>query len=923
MSIKRLAKRINKKMMISLGTLLLSAVLIVGFAQVVLFKINQNRDLMVNKLKQAFELPITFNSIEARWFGLSLGVSLKEVVVLDPAVPVPFAAIENVVIFPDIPSLLLKDESHLKKMVLKNVELVMGWDAKNNLSILGLQGENLPTSVDYKTFMALLSKLKTLAIVDAKIKWQSSYGEIKQLLSGQFDWIEAKKDLWQFVGTQQLQMREGLNLPKSDFNLKALPGGIELKLTASGFLTACELKSGTPWHVDCGIETNGLNLAEMHDAYQPLKTDLPLLQWLYKALPSGKITKTQINLNGAFEDLKVFGEIYFKNTDFQYASGWPKIEKAKGVVTIEPARVRVNLSKGSVMGAVIHSATAQISPMGGAEKPVVSVEGSINSTLEKGLLFLQNSPLRTSVAEHLENLNPRGLMGLNLKCAIPLDTKPVKVDGSIVVKNGQLHVPGWHLNLNQLNGSFQFSEAALNASNVKAQLGYLPITVNLKTRTIEKQKNLEMTAQTRLSAAFLQKEFPNAFFQKLKGESLLTVLLNKSLAKNTLYNWVLSSDLVGMEIQLPAFLGKTKNEHVPMTLKIDKEMKGERNIELQLLKRLNAKLTIISDIDHLSLKNGSLDGPWIKGSFVVSSKQIDVDLAYLKIRLSKVLFDTKGDYLFRTFANRPIYFSCKDLQYNQGNFGEVSFKLIPAVYGYQIQNLLLETPLSELSGNGEWHLAETGAYTTLQGRLKSINMGKTLSRWDYPSAIRESSGMIQYQFRWPKHPFQFKLGIVDGVADLKFDQGRILGVDPGLGRIMGLLNLENIYRRLRLDFSDLVKKGFVFDTLKGRFQFQNGVAKTDNVSIDGPSAKIGLAGLANMNTKTIDLEMLVTPHMGTGLPLAAAIAVGNPAVGAGIWILDKLTGSKINKITRHRYQVTGTWESPQITEGVKDSSTQK
>jgi uncharacterized protein YhdP len=205
-----------------------------------------------------------------------------------------------------------------------------------------------------------------------------------------------------------------------------------------------------------------------------------------------------------------------------------------------------------------------------------------------------------------------------------------------------------------------------------------------------------------------------------------------------------------------------------------------------------------------------------------------------------------------------------------------------------------------------------------------VDMGETLSRWDFPSAIRESSGVIQYQLRWPKHPFQFKLGLVDGGAELKFDKGRILGVNSGLGRIMSLLNLENIYRRLRLDFSDLVKKGFVFDTLKGNFRFDNGVAKTDKLSIDGPSAKITLGGIANMNTKAVNLEMAVLPHMGTGLPIAAAIAVGNPAVGAGLWIIDKLTGSKINKISEHHYHVTGTWDAPRIAEATtKDASARK
>jgi uncharacterized protein (TIGR02099 family) len=1016
------SKRRGRRIAIFLGTLLLSALLVVAFMQVVLLKINQNRDAMVTKLKQEFGVPLTFNSIEAHWFGLSLGVVLKNVVVLDPTTPIAFASIENIVLFPDISSLLFKNEPHLKKMVLQDLKLVIGWDDKNDASILGLQGEWLPTGIDYKAFMVLLPKLQTLVVDGATIEWRGPSLQMKQSLRGKFDWVQARTTDWQFVGTQQLQIRDGLNLPESDFNIAASSNleGVKFTLTGNGLFVACDLglSADKKWHADCKAEINQLNLAEMHTYYHPAETDLPLLKWLYEALPRGKITKAKVGIRGPFDALKGFGKIYFKDTDCEYTPGWPKIEKAKGLVTVENDRVLLSVSRGSIMGAPIQSVTAQIFPIGGVKKPVVIVEGTVESTLEKGLLFLQKSPLRESIAQDLEMLNPRGLMHLNIKLDIPLESQPLTVAGSISVKNGALDIPDRALSLNQLNGTFQFSEAALNASNVIAQLGHLPITLNVNTTTIAKQKRLAVTASGILSSTFLQKQFPISFLQQLEGQSLFSLLFNKpldsiedlktvDLKKAPATSWSLTSDLEGMKINLPYFLGKTKNERVPMTLKIESEIKGERKIALQLSKRFDAKLTTTGSMDQLSIKSGHvvlgggnadwmskpglflggelekfnvdewfdfldefkvkdqktfpplnihvligqleayglrfgktwvsvnfsetplkwrLDGSYIKGSFSTSvqnkkekSKKIEVDLAYLKIMSRNITFETKKAAELASFAKVPVHFYCRDLQYDQAKFGEVSFTLMPAAYGYQIQNLLLETPLSELVGNGEWHLGKEGVYTTLRGKLKSVDMGKTLSGWDFPSAIRESSGVIQYQFRWPKHPFQFKLGIVDGNAELKFDKGRILGVNPGLGRIMSILNLENIYRRLQLDFSDLVKKGFVFDTLKGNFQFQNGIAKTDKLLIDGPSAKITLAGIANMNTKAVDLEMAVLPHMGTGLPIAAAIAVGNPAIGAGLWIIDKLTGSKINKISRHYYHVTGTWESPSIAEGATKS----
>lgn len=308
-----------------------------------------------------------------------------------------------------------------------------------------------------------------------------------------------------------------------------------------------------------------------------------------------------------------------------------------------------------------------------------------------------------------------------------------------------------------------------------------------------------------------------------------------------------------------------------------------------------------------------VEGNLIKGEIAFNHLQdnsINIDLEYLKILKRNFLTPIKTNFLI----NHPKYallFRCGNFQYEDAYFGEVSFKLHPSFYGYEIQDLLFETKNSELSGKGEWHLEYNNIYTVLYGEMTGINLGKTFSEWGYPSAILESSGYIKYQFKWPQHPFDFSMNSVQGTAEVKFDKGRMVGVNPGLGRIIGLLNVESIRRRLQLDFSDVLKKGFVFDSLNGEFDFSEGMASTKKLIIDSPSAKIKLNGNFDLKDKTVHLNMKVAPHMNVGIPIAAAIAAG-PAVGAGVWILDKLTGSRINKITEHVYQVTGTWDAPNI-----------
>ena len=55
--------------------------------------------------------------------------------------------------------------------------------------------------------------------------------------------------------------------------------------------------------------------------------------------------------------------------------------------------------------------------------------------------------------------------------------------------------------------------------------------------------------------------------------------------------------------------------------------------------------------------------------------------------------------------------------------------------------------------------------------------------------------------------------------------------------------------------------------------------------------------------------MTVTPQLSASLPIAGAIA-GGPAVGAAVFIAEKLVGDEFNRISRVQYQVDGTWDAP-------------
>ena len=77
-------------------------------------------------------------------------------------------------------------------------------------------------------------------------------------------------------------------------------------------------------------------------------------------------------------------------------------------------------------------------------------------------------------------------------------------------------------------------------------------------------------------------------------------------------------------------------------------------------------------------------------------------------------------------------------------------------------------------------------------------------------------------------------------------------------------------------------------------------------------ADIFISGNIGLVKHDYDQTAVVTPRLTASLPLAGALA-GGPAVGAALFLADKLFGSTVNKITEIHYEIKGSWENPTIT----------
>lgn len=208
-----------------------------------------------------------------------------------------------------------------------------------------------------------------------------------------------------------------------------------------------------------------------------------------------------------------------------------------------------------------------------------------------------------------------------------------------------------------------------------------------------------------------------------------------------------------------------------------------------------------------------------------------------------------------------------------------------------------------------WIKKEQGSVTEIYGSLIASDLGKFLSRLGVSSDLEDIRAKIDYFGEWPGSPYQFSLAKMKADVDVEMKGGRISSIEPGFGRILGLIAMEHWAKRLTLDFDDVFKQGLSLKHIVGHFKINNGKATTRNLEVDAAPAKISLSGEADLLGKTLDHIISVVPKSADAVPIAGTI-------------VSRVAGAITQAITNDyeegyffgsQYNITGPWSDIQVT----------
>jgi uncharacterized protein YhdP len=327
--------------------------------------------------------------------------------------------------------------------------------------------------------------------------------------------------------------------------------------------------------------------------------------------------------------------------------------------------------------------------------------------------------------------------------------------------------------------------------------------------------------------------------------------------------------------------------------------------------------------NDLSINGASEGGNW---QAVVGGRELAGEVTWRPQGKGKITARMKNLTIPPVIAGRPTHTTTEkepppdlpgvdviadNFQLNDKALGKLELSAVPEGRDWRLERLRVVNPDATLNIDGVWQGWLTQPRTMISARLEVSDIGKALTRLGYPEGIRRGVAKLEGPLSWNGNPTTFDFETLSGNIVVEAAKGQFVKLDPGVGKLLGILSLQAMPRRLTLDFRDIFSDGIAFDQILGTVKVTRGVANTENFRIQGPAVRIVMSGDVDLNSETQKLRVKVYPSMSDSLSVAGAL-IGGPIAGIASFLVQKWLRDPFDQLAAYEYSIIGSWADPQV-----------
>jgi uncharacterized protein (TIGR02099 family) len=263
----------------------------------------------------------------------------------------------------------------------------------------------------------------------------------------------------------------------------------------------------------------------------------------------------------------------------------------------------------------------------------------------------------------------------------------------------------------------------------------------------------------------------------------------------------------------------------------------------------------------------------------------------------------------KTSSLPSIDFSAERFNLRGNALGKVELVAQRTGDDWSIEKGAMTNADATLTATGRWRGGATPT-SELNFKLAASDVGRFLARMGYGNMVSGGRADLGGSVAWQGELLTLDYPSLTGDLQLTAEDGQFLEIDPGIGKLISLMNLQALPRRITLDFRDVFSKGFKFDKIEAVSRIERGVMQLKEFRMGGPAADVAMSGQVDLEHETQDLKLRVVPSLGG--TASTAVALVNPVAGVAAAIAQKVLRNPLGQIFAHEFQVSGSWIEPKV-----------
>lgn len=672
-----------------------------------------------------------------------------------------------------------------------------------------------------------------------------------------------------------------------------------------------------------------------------------LVNWLDMAVTEGQVPEGDFILHGSINDFPfnnqdgVFQTLFSsEKVNMKFLEGWPLLKDVSAKLKFDKKTLEVSDAKGETQSNLLHDSAVVINDL---TNPDLLISVNAESKDDGIQSYIWSSPIDDDLGDIMRLFQFKGRKDLSLEIKIPLDddNAETQIKGSVDFINSEIFYPASGYELNDVDGELHFTNDSITANNIKAEVQGKKVIISADTRSSNLGSEVVFNIDGVFSADYLLQNHQWIPQDWLTGQSRWLIDIGVPIQeKDYLVHIEAKSDLDKVEVNLSDSVKKMLNSKLNFTgvidvldeegLRIDVSVSSpqvendfqlesieseldassERAVEQRALLGLYAMRGNNNAWD-IDIKSDYVQGKAGLSSGLSKESVISLNLEHIDLH---ALFISKNKKEFSEFKPDEVpslNVTAKKVLWNDLAFTDIKIETDWHEHGMLINKFSLHGPSMIFDSRGTWLTSWRNAQeTVLEGTIKGDNLGKTLIGLGFEKSINRGVYDAEFSAKWPAEPYGLTWGNAKGESSFEMKKGQIIDVDPGSGgRLLGLLNIFKLANRLVLDFTDVTREGFSFDSIRGKFAFNNGDGNLKKFDVSASAADVTMLGEIGLLDRDYDLLMSVRPHTDS-ITFAGGALLGGVVLGAGLAIIQKILDFGI--VVHNVYSITGHWDDPVV-----------